>query len=78
MNSEHSHITILFDGSDKPIGAAFGHLPRPGDTINHNAVNYEVEKIVFNLVGEAEGALTGHPQVFCRMAARSLGGDSGA
>jgi len=69
----HAHLSL--DDGGKPLKVSFLHLPRPGDTISHGGVNYEVEKVVFDLVPGTTPFPFGFPSVYCRNATRSLGGD---
>lgn len=72
------HATISLDETGKQMRASFIHLPRPGDIVSHEGVNYEVQKIVFNLITGTTPFPFGYPHIFCRTAAQALGGDSGA
>lgn len=70
------HAHLLLGDSAKPIKVTLLHLPRPGDTVSHEGVHYEVEKVVFTLVVGTTPFPFGYPNVYCRNATQSIGGDS--
>ncbi len=78
IDLELYHATISLDETGKQAKVSFIHLPRPGDTLSFEGVNYEVQKVVFNLIPGTTPFPFGYPHIFCRAAAQSLGGDSGS
>ncbi|WP_265595066.1 hypothetical protein [Haloferula sp. BvORR071] len=76
MSASNLHeVSVSLNDEARAIKVLFGHLPRVGETLTLQGTNYEVQKVVFDLI-EGDGGRFGHPSLFCRPATLSLGGDS--
>ena len=67
--------TVSVDDPERSEKILFGHLPRLGDTIVLRSRRYEVQAVVFTVVDDDPVPIAS-PEIFCRTALRTLGGDA--